>query len=230
MATPAPKTCHSEERRTSDIMGGAFAHGASPRLCPQRSVLPPLVLASFSEVLRTSSEKVPITSITGAPQSKKPESMLASLQDPTKMKFMKTKSPSPRGASKAKTAVAKTASKPAGTVALTIDYSNGARKSFAGIPSLKDMDALDVLKATGSIRPGLEFEFKVTLISDRVGRQRGFLASIDGVKADQKNHKWLLWINDRFVGGELATNGQFGPGTAVQSGDVLLLKLVTQAA
>ena len=87
---------------------------------------------------------------------------------------------------------------------------------------------MEVLRAAGKIKPGLVFKFTVTLVSDRLGRQRGFVASIDGVKADQKNQKWLLWINDRFVGDELATKGQFGIGTAVHSGDVLMFKLVGQ--
>ena len=73
------------------------------------------------------------------------------------------------------------------------------------------------------------FEFEVTLDSDRASRQRGFIASIDGVKADQTNQKWLLWINDRFVGNELATALEHGRivGTQVNTGDVLAFKLVT---
>src|SRR5712692_8134782 len=82
-----------------------------------------------------------------------------------------------------------------GAVALTIDYSNGAQKSFAVIPWTQEIDVLEVLRTAGSINPGLVFEFNVTLQSDRAGRKRGFIASIDGVKADQTNQKWLLWIN-----------------------------------
>lgn len=114
-----------------------------------------------------------------------------------------------------------------GAVALTIDYSNGAQKSFTVIPWMQETDVFGVLGAAGSINPGLVFEFSVTLQSDRSGRQRGFIASIDGVEADQtKNQKWLLWINDRFVGNELATKGEFGVGTQVEKGDRLVLKLV----
>lgn len=125
-------------------------------------------------------------------------------------------------------AAAATASATPGSVALTIDYSNGAHKSFAAVPGPPDTDVLAVLKAAGSIKPGLKFTFTVTLVSDRVGRQRGFIGEIDGVKADQKNHKWLLWINDRFAGDELATTARLGAGTAVHAGDVLVLKLVAQ--
>ena len=119
-----------------------------------------------------------------------------------------------------------------GAVALTINYSNGVQKSFAVIPwtpGLVVSDVLGVLRAAGSINPRLMFEFEVTLDSDRASRQRGFIASIDGVKADQTNQKWLLWINDRFVGNELATALEHGRivGTQVNTGDVLAFKLVT---
>ena len=115
----------------------------------------------------------------------------------------------------------------AGAVALTVDYSNGVHKSFAIIPWTPDLDGLAVLRAAGSIPPGLVFEFKVTLLSDRAGRQRGFIAAIDGVKADQTHQKWLLWINDRFIGNELMTTTELGVGTQINPGDVLTWKLVT---
>src|SRR5215471_10951251 len=95
-----------------------------------------------------------------------------------------------------------------GAVTLTVDYSNGAIRSFAGLPWAQGTDVLGVLRAAGSKNPKLIFEFTVTLQSDRAGRQRGFIASIDGVKADQINQKWLLWVNDRFIGNELASRGQ----------------------
>jgi len=114
-----------------------------------------------------------------------------------------------------------------GAVALTIDYSNGAQKSFKFIPWRPEMDFLEVLKSANSINPGLTFEFHATLPSDRAGRARGFIASLDGMKADQTSRKWLLWINDTFIGNELATRGQFGAGTEVNQGDVVLLKLVS---
>jgi hypothetical protein len=127
-----------------------------------------------------------------------------------------------------KDAVTKTTSTSPGAVALTIDYSNGAQKSFAVISCpQEELDILGVLRAAGLIKPGLVFKFTVTLKSDRLGRQRGFIASIDGVKAGQTN-QWQLWINDRFVGAELITKGQFGAGTSVHPGDVLVLKLAGQ--
>jgi hypothetical protein len=116
---------------------------------------------------------------------------------------------------------------PSGAVALTIDYSNGAKKSFTFIPWRPEMDVLEVLRAAGSIQPGVTLEFHTTLPSDRAGRARGFIASLDGIKADQTKHKWLVWINDTFVGNELATHGQFGAGTEVNHSDVILIKLVS---
>ena len=114
------------------------------------------------------------------------------------------------------------------TVSLTIDYGNGAQKSFAAIPLSQEMVLLQVLEAAGSIKPGVEFEFNVTLDSDRSGRQRGFIASIDGVEADQTNQQWVPWINERPEDNELATTGDFSPGyPQVAAGDVVSLKLET---
>jgi hypothetical protein len=128
---------------------------------------------------------------------------------------------------KRKATATKKAAAASGSASLTIDYSNGVQKSFAGIACSEDTDVLAILQVAESTKPGLAFKFTVTLVSDRVGRKRGFISSIDGVKADPKNQKWLLWINDRLIGNELATNGQFGPGTTVHSGDALLFKLVS---
>lgn len=86
-----------------------------------------------------------------------------------------------------KTLAAKKTSTASGAASLTIDYSNGVRKSFVGIPCTEETDVLEVLQAAGAIKPGLVFKFTVTLVSDRVGRKRGFISLIDGVKADQKN-------------------------------------------
>jgi hypothetical protein len=111
------------------------------------------------------------------------------------------------------------------TVTLIIDYGNGAQKSFASIPWRQGMDVLEVLGAAESINPGLAFEFSVTLESDRAGRQRGFIASIDGVEADQTNQEWLIRIHDRFEGSTLATAGAFGRADPqIDAGDVIELR------
>lgn len=119
-------------------------------------------------------------------------------------------------------------STPPETVTLIIDYGNGEQKSFTAIPWKQEMDVLEVLQAAGSIEPGLVFEFRVTLESDRAGRQWGIIASIDGVEADQTNQQWLTWINGRSEGNELAATGRFAAGAPqVAAGDVISLKLET---
>ena len=51
------------------------------------------------------------------------------------------------------------------TVALTIDYSNGAQKHFANIPWKKDLTILGAIQASGGIPPGAGVRFG----SDRIG-------------------------------------------------------------
>src|SRR5215207_2366342 len=113
-------------------------------------------------------------------------------------------------------------------VVLTIDYGNGAQKRFADISCPKGMDVLEVLQAAGSINPGLIFEFSETLHSDRVGRQWGVIASIDGVKADEANQKWLVRINDRFETNKFSLSHEGAMRDAeplVNAGDVVELRL-----
>ena len=112
------------------------------------------------------------------------------------------------------------------TVVLTIDYGNGAQKRFADIHCPQRMDVLEVLRAAGSINPGLVFEFN-ELGSDRSGRQRGIIASIDGEKADEPNQKWLIRISGRFEGDEISvtTVGALSPANPeVNAGDVVELR------
>jgi hypothetical protein len=112
-------------------------------------------------------------------------------------------------------------------VQLTIDYGNGAQKKFAAIDWTEGMGILDVLKAAGSINPGVKFIFQVTLASDRGGRQRGFIASIDGVEGNQANAEWQIWINDNLATAEVATKSQLMSGTPeIKTGDALALRLL----
>jgi hypothetical protein len=113
-------------------------------------------------------------------------------------------------------------------VVLTVDYGNGVQKRFANIPCPQGMDVLEVLRAAGSINPGLIFEYDVTLFSDRVGREHGVIASIDGVKADEANRKWLVRINDRFETNEFSLSREGAMRAAeplVNAGDVVELRL-----
>ena len=126
--------------------------------------------------------------------------------------------------------LADTAQASGGAVSLIIDYSNGVQKIFAGIPWKREMAVLDLLKAAGSANPGLKFEFVKSFV-DRGGREVGSVVSIDEVKADNRDQKWLVWVNSKFIGTELRrvtadSVTKFGePG--IEPGDFIVLKLST---
>ncbi len=80
------------------------------------------------------------------------------------------------------------------SISLTIDYSNGAVKSFGHIDFHDGMTVLDVLRATQSIAPGLDFAFHKTF-TDRGGREVGFISSVDGVDTMDSDREWQLWVN-----------------------------------
>ena len=118
------------------------------------------------------------------------------------------------------------------TVALTIDYSNGAQKHFSGIPWTKNLTILDAIQAVARIPPGAEVNFG----SDRSGHALGLL--IDGLPgADQDGFKWSVWINaTAFKGGDrLGTDTSFGfqpderEANLLKAGDHVVFKL-SQAA
>jgi hypothetical protein len=114
-----------------------------------------------------------------------------------------------------------------GAVALTIDYSNGVRKSFTSIPWRPEMAVYDVLQAAVGTKPGLTFQFGKTFV-DRGGRDVGMIVAIDDVAAEQENQKWLIWVNQSFIETELRrvtpeSVTQFGL-PSVDSGDVIVFK------
>ncbi len=116
------------------------------------------------------------------------------------------------------------------TVALTIDYSNGAQKHFAGIPWTKDLTILEALQASAEIRPGVEISFG----SDRVGHVLGLV--IDDVPQEGKTgaSEWLVWVDARPFGARLGTKTSFGfkpderEANLLQAGDNVLFKLCLQ--
>jgi len=116
-----------------------------------------------------------------------------------------------------------------GTVALLIDYSNGVQKTFLHLHWRDGMAVPDVLETASSISPGLNFERRTTLDSDRGGRSRWVITSIDGVKAMLPDQEWLVWINARFIGNELADSGNPTKEGApiVKPGDVVTIKMAT---
>jgi hypothetical protein len=123
---------------------------------------------------------------------------------------------------------ADTAQDSGGAVSLIIDYSNGVQKSFAGIPWKRDMAVLDLLQAASSTSPGLKFEFAKSF-DDRGDRDVGSVVSIDGVKADNQDQKWLVWVNSKFFGTELRrvtadSVTKFGE-PRIELGDFVVFKL-----
>ena len=120
-----------------------------------------------------------------------------------------------------------TAQASGGAVSLIIDYSNGVQKSFAGIPWKRDMAVLDLLQAASSASPGLKFEFVKSFV-DRGGREVGSVVSIDEVKADTRDQKWLVWVNSKFIGTELRrvtadSVTKFGE-PSIEPGDFIVFK------
>ena len=114
-----------------------------------------------------------------------------------------------------------------GAVALTIDYSNGVRKSFNSITWRPEMAVYDVLQAAAATKPGLTFQFEKTFV-DRGGRDVGMIVAIDDVAVEQENQKWLIWVNQSFIETELRrvtpeSVTQFGL-PSVDSGDVIVFK------
>lgn len=115
-----------------------------------------------------------------------------------------------------------------GAVALIIDYSNGVRKSFNNIPWSPEMAVYDVLMVAADTKPGVTFQIEKTGV-DRGGRDRGIIAAIDDISAEQENHNWLIWINQSFFKTELRwvtpeSVTQFGL-PSVKPGDTIVLKL-----
>ena len=86
------------------------------------------------------------------------------------------------------------------SLSLTIDYGNGALKHFGSVnavPSIEDpsdrLDLFDLLDAAAQLDPGLEYEFRVALTSDKAGNQGGTISSVDGVSAD--GAAWQVCVN-----------------------------------
>ena len=119
-----------------------------------------------------------------------------------------------------------------GAVALTIDYSNGVRKSFNSIPWRPEMAVYDVLQEAVATKPGLAFQFEKTFV-DRGGRDVGVIVAIDDIAAEQDNQKWLVWINQSSINTELRrvtpeSVTQFGL-PKVEPGDNIVFKFVEES-
>src|SRR5215204_6893485 len=114
------------------------------------------------------------------------------------------------------------------TVALTIDYSNGAQKHFANVPWTNELTILDALQAVARIPPGATVNFG----SDRSGHTLGLrIDELPG--ADEDGLKWSVWVNATpFKGGDrLGTDTSFGfqpnerAANLLKAGDHVVFKL-----
>ena len=112
------------------------------------------------------------------------------------------------------------------TVALTIDYSNGAQKHFARVPYKKGLTILGALQMCGQVPPGAT----ITFGSDRVGHVLRLV--VDGVPPqDGPASEWVVWVNAKPFQSRLGTETSFGfkpserEGNLLQAGDHVLFKL-----
>jgi hypothetical protein len=110
------------------------------------------------------------------------------------------------------------------TVALTIDYSNGAQKHFSSLPWKKGLTILGAIEASGKVPPGATIKFG----SDRAGHVLGL--AIDGVP-DGETAEWVIWVNQKPFQGRLGTETSFNfkpderEGNLLNAGDHVLIKL-----
>jgi hypothetical protein len=113
-----------------------------------------------------------------------------------------------------------------GTVALTIDYSNGAQKHFSSIPWKKGLTILEAIQASEGIPP----KASITFGSDRSGHVLGLV--IDEVPPkDGPASEWVIWVNAKGFQNRLGTETSFGfhpeerERNLLNAGDHVLVKL-----
>ena len=112
------------------------------------------------------------------------------------------------------------------TVALTIDYSNGAQKHFSNIPWKKGLTILSAIQASQGIVPGVAIEFG----SDRAAHV--IRLTIDALpSAETEASEWLIWVDAKPFTRRLGTEESFGffpderEANLLKAGDQVLLKL-----
>ena len=93
------------------------------------------------------------------------------------------------------------------TVALTIDYSNGAQKHFSNIPWTKNLTILDALQAVARIPPGAEVNFGSdrsghTLDSASTGCQQRTRTDSNGLSGSTRrpSREGIVWAPTRASG------------------------------
>ncbi len=127
-----------------------------------------------------------------------------------------------------------TPERPAASVVLTVDYSNGMTTTIAGVP-LDDMGGLWATIA----QPSLEHRHPPVNMAegfvDRGGNHRTHIEAIGGVAIEPGENSWSIWVNEHSMGSDiryhmagLAGGRQAEP--AVSDGDSVLIKLVAVEA
>src|SRR6478735_6152596 len=91
------------------------------------------------------------------------------------------------------------------TVALTIDYSNGAHKHFSSIPWKKGLTILEAIQASERLPPKGSIRFG----SDRSGHVLGLVIDEVPAKVGQAS-EWVIWVNAERFQGRLGTETSFG--------------------
>jgi hypothetical protein len=90
------------------------------------------------------------------------------------------------------------------TVAVTIDYSNGAHKHFSSIPWKKGLTILGAIQASEGIVPGATISFG----SDRVGHVLKLV--IDGCpREDGPASEWVVWGQRKALSGSSRHGNEF---------------------
>jgi hypothetical protein len=112
------------------------------------------------------------------------------------------------------------------TVALTVDYSNGAQKHFSNIPWKRGLTVLGAIQASEGIPPGAAISFG----SDRSGHALALV--IDAMpRGDSAASEWVVWVNAKPFQSRLGTETSFGfhpderEGNLLNPGDHVLVKL-----
>ena len=113
------------------------------------------------------------------------------------------------------------------TVALTIDYSNGAQKHFSSIPWKKGLTILDAIQASEGIPP----KAAITFGSDRAGHVLGLRHRRIGSPEEDQHSEWVVWVNAKSFRSRLGTETSFGfnpderERNLLNAGDHVLVKL-----
>jgi hypothetical protein len=79
------------------------------------------------------------------------------------------------------------------TVALEIDFGNGARRQFEALPFSEGMTVGDLLRQAGKFRPAIEFEH-------HGAGEEALLTSLEGVKNEGAGGRfWTYQVNGQFA-------------------------------